>query len=62
MEEHGYKYIHKFSQFVKKLNSTKTLRINKIPNKVKNSDFMSFCYGQPIRETTPANFTMGDEV
>ena len=62
MEEHGYKYIHKLSQFVKILNSRKTRTINMVPNKVKNSDFMSILYGQPIREFTLPNFTIGDKV
>ena len=62
MEEHGYKYIHKLSQFVKILNSRKTRTINMIPNKVKNSDFMSTLYGQPIREFTPPKLAIGDKV
>ena len=62
MEEHGYKYIHKLSQFVKILNSRKTRTINMIPNKVKNSDFMSILYGQPIREFTPPKLAIGDKV
>ena len=62
IEEHGYKYIHKLSQFVKILNSRKTRTINMVPNKLKNSDFMSILYGQPIREFTPPNFALGDEV
>ena len=41
MEEFGYKYIHKLSQFVNILNSRKTRTISMVPNKVKNSDFMS---------------------
>ena len=59
MEEHGYKYIHKLSQFVKILNSRKTRIVNMVPNEVKNSDFMSILYGQPIREFTLPNFTIG---
>ena len=62
MEEHGYKYVHKLSQFVKILNSTKTRTINMIPNKVKNSDFMSILYGQSIREFTPLKLSIGDKV
>ena len=62
MEEHGYKYIHKLSQFVKIMNSRKTRTINMVPNKVKNSHFMSILYGQPIRELTPPKFTLGDKV
>ena len=33
-----------------------------IPNKVKNSDFMSICYGQPIKEFTPPKLAIGDKV
>ena len=45
MEEHGYKYIHKLSQFVKILNSRKTRTINMVPNKVKNSILCQFSMG-----------------
>ena len=62
MEEHGYKNIHILTQFVKILNSRKTRTINMIPNKVKNSDFMSISYGQPIRDLTPHRFTIGKKV
>ena len=62
MEEHGYKNGHKLSQFVKIMNSRKTRTINMVPNKVKNSDFMSILYGQPIREFTPPKFTISDKV
>ena len=62
MDEHGYKYIHKLSQFVKILNSRKTRTINVIPIKVKNSDFKSVLYGQPIREFTPPKLAIGDKV
>ena len=62
MDEHGYKYIHKVSQFVKILSSRKTRTKSMVPNKVKNSDFMSIVYGQPIGEFTPPKFTLGDKV
>ena len=62
MEEYGSKYIHKLSQFVKILNSRKPRRINMVPNKVKNSDFMSIFYGQPIGEFTTPKFAIGDKV
>ena len=58
MEEHGYKYIHKLSQFVKILNSRKTRTVNMVPNKVKKSDFMSNLYGQPIGEFTLPKYAM----
>ena len=48
MEEHGYKYIQKFSQLVSQLKiiiSRKTRTINVGANKVKKFDFMSIFYG-----------------
>ena len=33
-----------------------------IPNKVKNSDFMSILYGQAIGELTPPKLAIGDKV
>ena len=33
-----------------------------VPNKVKNSDFMSILNGQPIREFTQPRFAIGDKV
>ena len=62
MLAHGYKYIHKFCQFVKILNSKKAGTINMVPNKVKNSDFLSFLFGQPITEITPPKFAIGLKV
>ena len=62
MEEYGYKYIHKLSQFVNILNSRKTRTINMVPNKVKNSDFVSFLFCKPIREFPPSQFAIGDKV
>ena len=62
MEEYGYKYIHKLSQFVKILSSRKTRTINMVPNKVKNSDFMSILYGKPIREFPPPKFAICGKV
>ena len=62
MEEHGYKYIQKLSQFVKILNSRKTRTMNMLPNKVKDSGFLSIICGQPIREFPPPKFAIGDKV
>ena len=41
MEDNGYKYIHKLTQFVTTLNSRSNCLIDLIPNKVKKSDFLS---------------------
>ena len=62
MEEYGYKYFHKLSQFVNMLNSRKTRKINMVSNKVKNSDFTSILYSKPIREFHPPKFAIGDKV
>ena len=43
MEEYGYKYIHKLSQFVTTLISGKNYSIVLILKKIKNSDFFPFC-------------------
>ena len=43
MEDNGYKYIHKLTQFVTTLNSRRNCSIDLIPEKVKNSDFFPFC-------------------
>ena len=62
MEEHGYKYFHKLSQFVKILNSRKTRTINMTPKKVKTFDFLSILYGQPLREFIPPELGIGEKV
>ena len=41
MEDNGYKYIHKLTQFVTTLNSRRNCPIDLIPKNVKNSDFLS---------------------
>ena len=43
MEDNGYKYVHKLTQFVTTLNSGRNCSIDLIPKNVKNSDFCSFC-------------------
>ena len=43
MEDNGYKYTHKLTQFVTTLNSRRTCSIDLIPKNVKNSDFLSIC-------------------
>ena len=41
MEDFGFKYIHKLSQFITTLNSRRNCSIDMRPNTVKNCDFMS---------------------
>ena len=43
MEDNGYKYIHKLTQFVTTLNSRRNCSIDLIPKNVKKSDFCPFC-------------------
>ena len=62
MEEYGYKYIHKLSQFVSILNSRTTRTISMVPKKVENSDYMAILYGKPIRGFPPPKFATGDKV
>ena len=50
MEDTGYKYIHKFTQFVKTVNSWRSCSIDLIPKNVKNSDFFSILYSSSLRE------------
>ena len=50
MEDDGYKYIHKLTQFVTTLNSRRNCSIDLIPKNVRNSDFLSILYSKPLRE------------
>ena len=43
MEDNVYKYIHKLTQFVKTLNSSRNCPIDLIPKNVRTSDFCPFC-------------------
>ena len=62
MEDNGYKYIHKLTQFVTALNSRRTCSIDWIPKNVKNSDFLSALYSKPLREFRKPQFKIGDRV
>ena len=62
MEDNGYKYIHKLTQFVTTLNSRRNCSIDLIPNNVKNSDFLSILYSKPLREIRKPKFKVGDRV
>ena len=50
IEDYGYKYIHKLSQFVTTLNTRRNRSIDMKPSNVKNSDFMAVLYSKPIRD------------
>ena len=62
MEDNGYKYIHKLTHFVTTLNSRKNCSIDLIPKNVKNSDFLSILYSEPLREFRKHKFKIGDRV
>ena len=62
MEDNGYKYIHKLTQFVTTLNFRRSCSIDLIPKNVMNSDFMSILYSKPLREFRNPNFKVGDRV
>ena len=62
MEDNGYKYNHKLTQFVTTLYSRRNCSIDLIPKNVKNSDFLSILYSKPLREFRKAKFKIGDRV
>ena len=62
MEDNGYKYIHKLTQFVTTLNSGRNGSIDLIPKNVENSDFLSILYSKPLREFGKPKFKVGDRV
>ena len=62
MEDNGYKYIHKLTQFVTTINSRRSCSIDMIPKNVKNSDFLSILYSKPLREFRKFKFNVGDRV
>ena len=60
MEDNGYKYIHKLTQFVTTLNSRKICSIDLIPKNVNSSHFLSIVYSKP-REFRNPKFKIGDK-
>ena len=62
MEDNGYKYIHRLTQFVTTLNSRRNRSIHLILKNVKNSDFLSILYSKPLREFRKPQFNIGDRV
>ena len=62
MEDNGYKYIHKLTQFVTTLNSRRNCSIDLIPKILGNSDFLSLLYSKPLREFMKPKFKVGDRV
>ena len=62
MEDNGYKYIHKLTQFVTTLNSRRNCSIDLIPENVQSSDFLFILYSKPLREFRKPQFKIGDRV
>ena len=50
MEDNGYKYIQKMSQFLETLNSRKKCSIDLIHRNVSNSEFLSVLYSKPLQQ------------
>ena len=62
MEDNGYKYIHKLTQFVTTLNSRRNCSIDLVPKNVNNSGFLSILYSKPLREFRKPMFEIGNRV
>ena len=62
MEDNGYKYFNKLTQFVTTLNSRRNCSIDLIPKNLKNSDILSFLYSKPLQEFRKPKFEIGDRV
>ena len=62
MEENGDKYVHKMDSFVNTINTRVNRSIVKSPKKVKNSDFLSIFYRNPIIEYKKPRFKIGDKI
>ena len=60
MEDNGYKYNHKLTQFVTTLNSKRNCSKDLIPKHVKYSDFLSILYSKLLREFRRPKFKIGD--
>ena len=62
MEDNGYRYIHKLTQFVTTLNPRRNCSIDLIPKNVKNSDCLSILYSKPLRKFRKPHIKTGDTV
>ena len=62
MEACGYKYMLERPEFITTLNSRRNSSIDMRPNTVKNCDFMSILYSEPLRESKKPTFKTGDTV
>ena len=62
IEDNGYKYIHKMTQFITTLSSRRNGSIDLIPKNVKNSEFLSILFSRQLREFRKPQFKIGDRV
>ena len=62
LEDYGYNYVHKLSQFITNLNSGKNCQINLITKTVKNSEFLSILYSKPLRVYEKTKFRIRDRI
>ena len=60
MEDNGYQYNHKLTQFVTTLNFRRNCLIKLLPKNVKNSDILSNLYSKPLQEYRKPQFKIGD--
>ena len=62
MEDNGYKYNHKLTQFITTLNSRINCSIDLIPKNVNNSHLLSILYSKILREFRKPKSKHGDRV
>ena len=62
MEDNGKRHIHKLTHFVPTPKSRRNCSIDLIAKDVKNSDFLSILYSNPLREYREPKFKIGDRV
>ena len=62
MEENGHKYFVKMGSFLNTMNSRVNRSTGKAPKEVKNKDFLSIFYKNPIRQYKKPRFKVGDKV
>ena len=62
MEDNGYKFIHKLTQFVTTLNSRRDCSIDLIPKNVKVSEFLSILHSKRLQEFIKPMFKIVDNV
>ena len=62
MEDNGYNYIQKVTQFLPTLNFRRRFSIDLKPKDVKDSDFLSILYSKPLREFRKPKFVIEDRV